>query len=157
MYDPRTIANYFLYLAFQDRVAITPMKLQKLVYFAHGHFLAITGVALINDCIQAWRWGPVIPSLYHAIKEYGKNPIKEHIVDERYDSIEALPSSDPVKQFLNRIWSVYGKLTAIQLSNMSHEDGGPWKKVWSENQRNAEIPSKTIEEFFRERMNLDRV
>ncbi|MFQ5632018.1 MAG: Panacea domain-containing protein, partial [bacterium] len=58
MYDSRLIANYFIDFARKDGVAISPMKLQKLVYFAHGYYLAITGQPLIEEEIQAWRYGP---------------------------------------------------------------------------------------------------
>jgi len=59
------VANYFLDLGLRESIPITPLKLQKLVYFAHGWYLGFTGEPLLNEGIQAWEYGPVIPSLYH--------------------------------------------------------------------------------------------
>lgn len=152
MYDSRTIANYFLHLARLDDVKITPMKLQKLVYFAHGHYLAVTGEPLINDCVQAWQYGPVIPSLYHSIKHYGRNPIDEKIVDTEFDLIEEIPSDPIIRGFLDKIWMLYGKLTAIQLSKMTHEPGSPWDQVWEKYKTHSIIPEVLIEAFFKSGM-----
>ena len=70
-YDPKAIANYFLDLARAQEKALTPLKIQKLVYFANGWHLAIKGVPLINEQVEAWRFGPVIPSLYTHFERMG--------------------------------------------------------------------------------------
>src|SRR5215510_7158653 len=72
-YDSKAAANWFLDLG----QPLTPMKLQKLVYFAHGWSLALTGVPLIKDAVEAWRYGPVIPALYHEFKHNGARPITD--------------------------------------------------------------------------------
>ena len=86
-YPTKAVANYFIDLANAKKIQITPMKLQKLIYFAHGWHLAIIGEPLIDECVQAWSYGPVIDSIYHEFKEYGSGPIKRHarsyhVVDE---------------------------------------------------------------------------
>ena len=57
MFSPKAIANFFLSLAKQSGEAITPMKLQKLVYYAHGWFAGHTGTPLINETVEAWHTG----------------------------------------------------------------------------------------------------
>lgn len=69
------VANYFLDKAREDGVDLSPMKLQKLIYFAHGWHLAIYGEPLIDESVEAWAWGPVISSIYHDFKKYGRDPI----------------------------------------------------------------------------------
>lgn len=152
MYDSRTIANYFLYLAHRDGVRITPMKLQKLVYFAHGHYLAITGKPLIRDEIEAWQYGPVIPNLYHSIKRFGSDHITDKSIIQDDHFIEQIPKDLTIKKFLNKIWDIYGNLSAVQLSKMTHEKGGPWERTWSEFSRNVDIPDDLIYDFFKSRM-----
>src|SRR5258708_4237314 len=70
-------ANFFLAKGLEDGVSIDPLKLQKLVYFAHGWHLAVTGKPLIDEYVEAWPYGPVIPSLYHRFKSYGADPITD--------------------------------------------------------------------------------
>ena len=47
-----------------DRLAMTAMKLQKLVYYCQAWHLAWEGRALFPEAIQAWASGPVCPALY---------------------------------------------------------------------------------------------
>lgn len=70
------VANYLLDLADASGDPVSPMKLQKLLYYAHGWHLAVTDRPLLNEFVEAWRWGPVIPSIYHEFKEFGDAPIK---------------------------------------------------------------------------------
>src|SRR5687767_12203236 len=74
-YDPKSIANYFIDLAAAEGKKLTPLQLIKLVYIAHGWYLGLTGKPLINESPQAWQYGPVIPSLYHALKIHGNDAV----------------------------------------------------------------------------------
>jgi uncharacterized phage-associated protein len=161
-YDSKAVANYFLDLAEQSGKKLDPMQVQKLVYFAHGWHLAANGTPLIDEMVEAWRYGPVIPSLYHEFKSFGKNPITRKashlrvVNDEKweYDFIEPTlgdgdePSS--TKRLLDLIWHAYGKLTGIQLSNLTHEPGSPWYVTWqrAEGRKNVDIPDDLIRRYF---------
>ena len=57
LYRASDIANYFLDRA-QQGDAITQMKVQKLVYFAHWWHLGITKNPLIRYQVEAWSYGP---------------------------------------------------------------------------------------------------
>src|ERR1700676_3931940 len=71
------VANWFLARAAADGKSLDPMKLQKLIYFAHGWSLALTDIPLIEEHPEAWDYGPVIPSVYHEFKLFGRKPITE--------------------------------------------------------------------------------
>lgn len=114
------------------------MKLQKLVYIAHGWHLAITDGALIYERVEAWPYGPVIPDLYHALKHCGHAPIRERLTDVDLSTFDVVPASllsganpatDETQNIVNRVWSSYGPLTALQLSTMTHKPGTPWDTV----------------------------
>ncbi len=141
------IANYILDRADRDRAPIDHMKLQKLVYLAHGWHLAVTGQPLIQDKIEAWQYGPVIPSLYHEFKECGSNPIKGRAreYDANYEFTEAkadLPAETAA--VLEKVWNTYKELDAIDLSSLTHQAGTPWSaaagKLSTKELRNKRVP-----------------
>ena len=47
-FDPRAVANRLLELGRERNIIIDPMKLQKLIYYAHGWHLALTGRPLTS-------------------------------------------------------------------------------------------------------------
>lgn len=66
------VANYLLYImgeAFDD---LTNMKLNKLLYFAQGHYLQRYGKPLFDNAVEAWDHGPVVPEVYTAYKSLFK-------------------------------------------------------------------------------------
>jgi uncharacterized phage-associated protein len=168
-YDPRAIANEFLRIASEQNSALSPMKLQKLVYYANGWNLAIKGKPLINEDVEAWRHGPVIRSLYREFREFGNQDITKPATETINTSTEpwkieyrvVTPSVDDhpeeaefTKQLLNKIWQIYGKYTAVQLSNATHQEGTPWHKVVSEFDGDVpprtSIPASMIRAYFLE-------
>jgi uncharacterized phage-associated protein len=155
-YDPKAIANYFLTVAADHGQALTPMKIQKLVYFANGWHLALKDAPLINEQVEAWRFGPVIPSLYRAFGRFGDRPIegkairvtREYtdegggIIHTSEPNLDDLPrQAEFTKAFLDRIWDTYGRYTAVQLSNETHQPGTPWDTISKE--YNGAIPKRT--------------
>ena len=168
-YDAVAMANYFLDLAKERGQTLTPMKVQKLVYFAHGWHLAIKGTPLIDEQVEAWSYGPVIRSLYREFREYGDREItdKGFFFKPRtkpdggitYRIVRPDVADDPTaasftKHLLDKIWQVYGSYTAIQLSNMTHEPGTPWRQVQDAYlgkllPKGTDIPAESIRSYFR--------
>src|SRR5258708_36262190 len=116
-YSALAVANYFLGLAKANRVTLDPMKLQKLIYFAHGWHLALyDGEPLINEEIQAWQYGPVVQSVYHEFKQFGADPITKLATDIDVASGEIVTPRIPMDDtqtmgLLNKIWEIYGTYT----------------------------------------------
>jgi uncharacterized phage-associated protein len=158
-YDSKAVANYFLDCADRAGKKLDPMQLQKLAYFSHGWHLAACNTPLIDEMVEAWRYGPVIPSLYHEFKSFGKNPVTRRashlkiVNEEKLDYVLIEPSidrADPTCRLLDLIWNSYGKLTGIQLSNLTHVPGSPWHVIWqqAEGRKNVDIPDELIREYF---------
>jgi uncharacterized phage-associated protein len=168
-FSSRAVANYFLELAEADGKSLDPMKIQKLVYFAHGWYLAITGKPLVDEHPEAWTYGPVFRSLYHTFKVYGSKPIEQPAdvlsfdrnvrTGERPRFQRVVPTLDDsaeeadvemAKQVIRRVWEVYGSWSAIQLSQLTHEDGGPWEVTVRENpgRKGTDISDERIREYF---------
>ena len=161
-YDSQLVANYFIKKAQQEGKTLTPMQLQKLVYFAHGWYLALFHAPLIRENIEAWAWGPVVPSLYREFKRYGDQPIGEPATVSRFtgtrlslerpslDEIADPQEKERLRQFLDRIWLVYSPYTAAQLSNMTHAANSPWQIALEQNQgaRSTVINNELIQQYF---------
>ena len=152
LYSPKSIANYVLDLAKARGEPISPMKLQKLVYYAHGWYAGHTGTPLINEAVEAWQYGPVIPSLYHEFKEFGADQISGKA--RHFDGIalcEVAPPTDAaLRQFLDNIWSSYGQFTGLRLSEMTHAIGSPWEQTWrvAVGMKGVDIPFEKIKSYF---------
>lgn len=127
LYESKAIANFFL-----RRQRLTQMKLHKLVYFAHGWHLGLNRGPLLDEAIQAWRYGPVVPSLYEEFKWFGPEPI-DCLATRKSGRRALAPTVDPddtfVLNLLERIWDLYGPLSAARLSRMTHEPDSPWTTV----------------------------
>lgn len=152
MYSPKSIANYFLELAQATGESISPMKLQKLVYYAHGWYAGYTQQPLIDEAVEAWQYGPVIPSLYHEFKRFGSGEIKGKAkdFDQRGPVEVATPPEQHVRTFLSNVWNSYGGYTGVTLSEMTHAVGTPWDVTWSKcpGVRGQDIPFDRIVDWF---------
>lgn len=143
-YHLNSIANYFIEKANEHGNAnLTPMKLLKLVYIAHGWSLAISEKPLFGDEIHAWKYGPVIPNLYHSVKRFKAQPVTEPLAEFTGSFIH---ESD--KKILDFVWNQYGRYDGIRLSAITHQENSPWFKVWNE-ARETLIPDDLIKDYYR--------
>lgn len=141
--DVMTVADDILRAAKARGLHITPLQLMKLTYIAHGCSLGSGLGDLFDSRIEAWKYGPVIPELYHATKTWGRNAIPHtHIFDGRALSGDAAAIVD-------RVLDKYGQLSGSALSTLTHKPGTPWSKVYRDGVFNIEIPDRDIEEHYR--------
>ncbi|MDR1041446.1 MAG: DUF4065 domain-containing protein [Deltaproteobacteria bacterium] len=74
------IVNWFVDRNRTDRVALTHLKIQKLLYYAQGWHMVYCDLPLFEDNIHAWKYGPVVETVYQLLKHRGKDEIvTEHI------------------------------------------------------------------------------
>ena len=76
-------ANNFIRRSKQEDIAITPLKLQKLVYFLYKQYLQSTKCKLFSEQFETWKYGPVVPSIYTEFSSYGNDPIKSYAQDSQ--------------------------------------------------------------------------
>jgi uncharacterized phage-associated protein len=146
MYSPISIAALFTSIAAESDKRLTHMQLQKLTYIAQGYKLAITGATerLINNPINAWKFGPVIPELYQELKMYGNNEIPKLYFNENIK---------PADQSLVRaVYDSYGSMSGVELSELTHRRGTPWDQIWNQqngkNQQNQIISDNLIATYY---------
>ncbi len=148
LYKAKDIAEYIIYLGsleigddkgyFSD--GITHLRLQKLLFLSQLHYIIWENKILFDDKIEAWEYGPVIPSVWDEYKEYKGKPIK---YKENYlPNILTKKDKDTI---LKEIWNVYGCYTADILIKILHEH-----KVWIEsfhNSINKTITTEAMKNF----------
>ena len=112
---------------------ITPLKLQKLLYYTKAWGL-VSGELNVTGQFKAWKNGPVNGYIYHEFKEYGDQPIPKQ---------EAGPISPGKKELIDFILESYAHFDAITLSSMTHQED-PWKKT----AKNEVISDQAIKAFY---------
>lgn len=144
MYDARQIANWFVNRAKKENRQMSIMQLLKLVYIAHGWHLEMRKSPLIANKIEAWKYGPVIPDVYRAFRSQGVNvttPVPDH-------STEIAPSD---AHLLEQIYSLYGNMPALRLSDITHEAGSPWDVATRNSGYFAPISDDLIQAHYEEK------
>lgn len=139
-----TVANRFLALAFERGDALTPMQILKLVYIAHGWMLGLYGRPLIADEVQAWQYGPVIPKLYNRLKHYKSGNVTESIGVSSNEQLD-----DEQEDVVRQVYDVYGKMTGMALSRITHADDTPWSLTYRSGVYGLVIPVDLIEDHYR--------
>lgn len=154
-YSAKAVANYFL----DKDDDISQMKLHKLLYFAQGWHLAVREGPLFKEPIEAWQYGPVVPSIWYEFKDFGSRPITSKA--QRFDAKRMVPftpkiadADEATQRLLDRVWEEYGHLSAVELSQMTHEAETPWSRTRKENEGTLgpEIPRSQIQEYFAAQM-----
>jgi uncharacterized phage-associated protein len=133
-HHPLAAANLILDRAALHGLPITPLALQKLLYFVHGWRLASDGIPLLKGGFQAWKDGPVNRSVYEAFKEAGNKPIAFRAKVYRFPSGEETVAAEEFTaaevKLVDDVLRGYGHLEPYELRRRTHLTGSPWFEVW---------------------------
>ncbi|MEH2504011.1 putative phage-associated protein [Bradyrhizobium sp. AZCC 1578] len=147
-YDSRAVANEILRYAHEKGRNLTIMQLIKLVYVANGWSLALLNHRLIDEPIQAWQYGPVIPTVYQAFNKFGSRPINEYAV-QAFSNLAYRADFDPEDlRLIHTVVDSYGHMHAFQLSNSMHQPGTPWTITRESKGAYATIDPELIKSHF---------
>ncbi|MEO0035654.1 MAG: hypothetical protein RLZZ501_1677 [Pseudomonadota bacterium] len=139
------VANEIIRDAAERGITVTNLSLQKLAYFAHGWHLALTGEPLIEEGFEAWRFGPVVPSLYHKFKLYSSNPIPPD-----HPLADTPPLDEAARAVIVKVIEVFGGRSGFELVGLSHDPAGPWHRVFHDPAIGATIPDRDIGRYFKQ-------
>lgn len=130
MVSSQVVANTFLYYAFNEDISITPMKLQKLIYFFYREYAQKTGRALFSDQFEAWMYGPVLSSVYYEFQSFGSHKIDKFARNAQGSvQILDLDQNAALKECWNKIWFKYKNYTGPELSAITHRHDTAWDKA----------------------------
>ena len=158
------IANFILDSAERDGVQdMSILKLLKLVYifFGWSTVLRPDSEYLFSDPIEAWKYGPVVPSIYYELRGWGELPIgagsddrsetRATLYDPEVDEEPKQPSKEDIDELLipmlDTIWEAYKDAPADHLVSLTHRDGTPWAQAF-DGTRNREISKDLIRDYY---------
>lgn len=147
-----SVANEFIKLCDKHSVELTNMKLVKLMYIAQGLSLSLLDRPIFKDHIEAWKYGPVIPSIYHEFKHFKSNPItaKSVILDSNWEKLsEPVLAKEEDQKIVRLTWDLYKDTSARELITSTHRPGTPWSLTYVYGE-NRVIENRLIKKYYDE-------
>lgn len=126
------LAKFLLYLNRQEaefagdeaESDMTPMKLQKLLYYCQGYSLALRDQPAFDEEILAWRYGPVVRSVYNEYKQYKGMCLP-------FSLAEDIPRmGDDVEAIARMVMRDKAKYSPSALVKMTHDEPA-WQEAWN--------------------------
>ena len=102
---------------------VTPLTLQKLLYYIQGNYAAIYDKPLFDAPCEAWVHGPVYRNVYNLFRDFKYNPID----DDRFVPLKesALPLTPEAKEVVDRVLDTFGMYSGKVLESITHKET-PW-------------------------------
>ncbi|QTX02607.1 hypothetical protein LFWB_4640 [Candidatus Phytoplasma luffae] len=142
------IANYLISQTDTNKYKISNMKINKLLYYIQGHYIAQTGKTLFPEKIEAWLFGPVILNIYSEFFNFVDNPIPNDYVCKGASKNELTTEA---KEIIEKVINKYSSFSARELSVKTHEEV-PWKEAYNPRKKwqNNIITHQLLEKFFKD-------
>jgi uncharacterized phage-associated protein len=161
MNDPRVVANYLLDVAARRGTPVTNLALQKLLFFAHAISLTENKTGIVAGYFEAWKFGPVHPTVYQAFKAAGSAAIDFRC--ESFDPVSRVHkplgvlTDQATRDICDRVMMQFGRMSAGRLVDVAHADGGPWHYVVSAAKDGANIGLRIPDKIIVERHTWQKV
>lgn len=151
-----SVANYFVRKSLDEGKELKPLKLMKLVYIAHGFMLALMDRSVLNkefDKVEAWKLGPVIPSVYYSFKIYKNSAITQEtfvvrVSGSKLDFETPKLNDEDAKKVCDIVWKRYDKHTDSDLVSILHRPGTPWAFCYRAGE-NKPIPDELTKMYYK--------
>lgn len=142
MENVKDVANSIIIFSNKNNISIDNLRLQKLLYFIEKEYIAQTDSLLFKEEFEAFRYGPVIKSIWRKYSTYGAKEIKLNQTEVSVSLLNAY--------FIESKVLSYSKFSTWSLVEKSHKD-----KVWNDakNKYNKIINNEELIEFVRENEN----
>jgi len=143
MYDARAVANVLLQFAANEGIALSNLKLQKLLYLAHGRLLTSEGRPLVKGGFEAWAYGPVSRTAYHAFKQYESMAINGPAL--RFDPVKRTYENIDVEIDQSAVFAIeevvqkFGRWPEFDLVEFTHKPGTPWRQTMDNAELSANV------------------
>lgn len=139
MISTQVIANTILMLSFDENIPVSPMKLQKLMYFTYKDYLKTHNSSLFADRFECWQYGPVLSSIYYEFNHFGAKPINKFARDANGNvTVVDMGYVSEVTKSIQNTWDKYKHYSGIQLSNLTHKSDSAWSCANKKSSRTLE-------------------
>lgn len=111
---------------FEKMEEVTPLMLQKLLYFIQGIYSALYGNPIFREDCRAWVHGPVYPEVYNLFRDFKYNPID----DARFAMFEGAADAltDEEKEIVDIVVNTFGIYGGKVLERITHNEA-PWREA----------------------------
>jgi uncharacterized phage-associated protein len=125
--------------------SVTNLQLQKILYLAHMIYMGRNNKEpLIYESFEAWDYGPVLSSLYHRVKIFGEQPIKNIFID--------IPDLEDGTKEVNLLKEACDKLLhqpPSKLVAFTHQPKGAWASHYCAGEKGCLIPNEAVFEEYK--------
>lgn len=111
---------------FEKLEEVTPLMLQKLLYFIQGVYSALYGKPIFEEDCRAWIHGPVYPEVYELFRDFKYNPIDDARFALLKGNEDAL--TDDEKKAIDLVVNTFGMYGGKVLEKITHNED-PWTEA----------------------------
>ena len=108
---------------FKREEEVTPLALQKMLYYIQGLYMVTHNRAFFDEDCQAWAHGPVFRDVYDVFKSFKYNPIDDTrfaMFQNRFDEL-----SDDERHIIDLVVDSFGVYSGKTLERITHQEA-PW-------------------------------
>jgi uncharacterized phage-associated protein len=116
VYDSRSVANYMINKSAQHG-GLDPLQVLKLIYIAHGFTLAAYDRPLLDDDVEAWKYGPVVRRVYSML------PAGAARITASIPGVAPAVLDDQSRSVVDTVYDKYHPLSGLYLSTLTHKQG----------------------------------
>lgn len=134
---------------FEQLGEVTPLALQKILYFVQGLYFSKYETPLFDDNCQAWVHGPVYAEIYDMFSSFRYDPID----DPRFELLKgkAKKLDEKEREVIDLVVNTFGMYGGKVLERITHKEN-PWidaREGYSENESSQEeISKEAIKNYF---------
>lgn len=159
MYSAIDVSRYVINYSNDKKYGISNLKLQKILYLIQAYFLIVEKQACFSDAIEAWDFGPVVPAVYHAYKQYGAGNIPRissyvDFDDQNIWNTRRIPYQKGIlsqadRSLMRDVVDMFKDYSASDLVTLTHNQS-PWINAYRKHANN-EITIESIKQYFNDK------
>lgn len=121
------LCNNILKRGRKEKITISPMKLQRIMYYICRDYVVETGQMPISEQFEVWKYGPVLSSVHAKFRGFGPNPITRYSKDAKGHSFQVSEQDNPLlAKVIETVWEKHKFKTAIELSKITRQPNSGW-------------------------------